>query len=151
MGRVYDLNVYSSWDQFFSSELWKLLIPASNDGIILQKHNEVHIVDKIQPKIQRDILVWFMKRFIPPLITIGLSLLLALLSAALTYSAPSNAQMSLATNAFFTVVTPTPQPQGKSIVGSTDQIVIMGGVISAIIVVPILMSKRSWRWHAHLK
>ena len=33
-----------------------LLIPASNDGIILQKHSEVHIVDKIPPKIAHDIL-----------------------------------------------------------------------------------------------
>ena len=86
-----------------------------------------------------------MKRFIPPLITIGLSLLLALMSAAITYSSPSNAQMNLTADAFFMAVTPTPQPQGKSIIGSTDQIVIMGGVISAIIVVPILMSRRSWR------
>ena len=121
-----------------------LLIPASNDGIILQKHTEVHIIDKNQPNIRHDILTEFMKRFIPPLITIGLSLLLALSSAALTYSPPSNAQMNLAANTFFIQATPTPQPDGKSIIGSTDQIVIMSGVIAAIIIVPILISRKSW-------
>ena len=121
-----------------------LLIPASNDGIILQKHTEVHIVDKNQPKFGHDILKAFMKRFIPPLITIGLSLLLALSSAALTYSAPSNAQMNLAANTFFIQATPTPHADGNSIIGSTDQIVIMSGVIAAIIIVPILMSRKSW-------
>ena len=48
-----------------------------------------------------------MKRVTPSLITIGLSLLLALFSAALTYSGPSDAQrMSLSSGAFFAQVTP---------------------------------------------
>lgn len=87
-----------------------------------------------------------MKRFTPPLITIGISLLLALISAGLTYSAPSGAQgTDFTSGTFFMNLTPTPALQGQSVVGSTDQIVIMGGVITAIIVLPILMSRKSWR------
>jgi hypothetical protein len=86
-----------------------------------------------------------MKRVTPPLITIGLSLLLALFSAALSYSGPSDAQrMSLPSGSFFTQGTPTPTQQDKSVVGSTDQIVLMSAVISGIIVIPILMSRKSW-------
>ena len=86
-----------------------------------------------------------MKRVIPPLITIGLSLLLALCSAALTYSGPSDAQrMSSSTGALYTQAPPTPAQQDKSVVGSTDQIVVMSAVITGIILVPILMSRKSW-------
>lgn len=87
-----------------------------------------------------------MKRFISPLITIGLSLLLALCSAALTYSAPSTAGTDFTTGAAFMQTTPTAQQtDGKSEMGSTDQIIIMGGVITGIIVVPILLKRGSWR------
>lgn len=86
-----------------------------------------------------------MKRYTPPLITIGLSLLLALLSAALTYSAPTDAQTGFPSSTTFMQATPTPQAEGKSEMGSTDQIVIMGGVITVIIIVPILLSRKSWR------
>jgi len=122
-----------------------LLNPASNDGIILQKHHEVHIVDKIAPKYLHDILAQTMKRLTPSLLTIALSLGLALFSAALTYSAPSEARANMNTGDLFTQVTPTPQPVDRSVIGSTDQIIIMGGVISAIIIVPILASRKSWR------
>ena len=36
------------------------------------------------------------------------------------------------------------QLEDRSEIGSTDEIVIMGGVISFIIVVPILMTRKSW-------
>ncbi|MGE5376890.1 MAG: hypothetical protein ACM3XO_17685 [Bacteroidota bacterium] len=85
-----------------------------------------------------------MKRYIPPLITIGLSLLLALCCAALTYSAPSDAKTDN-TSGVTLQADPPLHARGKSEMGSTDQIVIMGGVISAIIIVPILMSRKSWR------
>ncbi len=85
-----------------------------------------------------------MKRLTPPLITIGLSLVLALFCAALTYSVPSQARTNFSDGAFFVEATPTPPSQSKSVIGSTDQIVIMGGVITAIIIVPILLSRKSW-------
>jgi hypothetical protein len=86
-----------------------------------------------------------MKRLMPSLITIALSLGLALFTAALTYSAPSEARMDNTTDSFSNQATPTPQPADRSVIGSTDQIFIMGGVISAIIIVPILASRKSWR------
>ena len=86
-----------------------------------------------------------MKRLTPSLITIALSLVLALFTAALTYSAPSEARTNFPASDFFMQETPTPQAGDRSVIGSTDQIVIMGGVISAIIIVPILASRKSWR------
>jgi len=92
----------------------------------------------------RDILAISMKRLTPSLITIVLSLVLALFTAALTYSAPSEARTNGTAGDFFMQTTPTPQTEDRSVIGSTDQIVIMGGVISAIIIIPILVSRKSW-------
>jgi hypothetical protein len=86
-----------------------------------------------------------MKRLTPSLFTIVLSLVLALFTAALTYSAPSEAQAGITAGDFFMQGTPTSQSEDRSVIGSTDQIVVMGGVISAIIIVPILLSRKSWR------
>ena len=86
-----------------------------------------------------------MKRIIPIIITIGLSLLLALFSAAITYSSPSQAQKSLPDSAYLLQATPTPPQEDRSEIGSTDEIAIMGGVIALIIIVPILMKRSSWR------
>jgi hypothetical protein len=86
-----------------------------------------------------------MKRFTPPLITIGLSLVLALLSAALTYSSPSYARMNFAASTFMLQSNPTVQQDDRSEIGSTDEIVAMSGVISLIIILPILLKRKSWR------
>ena len=86
-----------------------------------------------------------MKRLISPLITIGLGVLLAILSAALTYSSPSQAQKAFTDSSYFLQTTPTPQQEDRSEVGSTDEIVIMGGVIALIVIVPILLRQKSWR------
>jgi hypothetical protein len=101
-------------------------------------------MDKIPPLFMRDILAISMKRLTPSLITIVLSLVLALFTAALTYSAPSEARTNGTTGDFFMQTTPTPQTEDRSVIGSTDQIIIMGGVISAIIIIPILASRKSW-------
>jgi hypothetical protein len=85
-----------------------------------------------------------MKRLMPSLLTIALSLGLALFTAALTYSSPSEARANINTGDPFMQVTPTPQPVDRSVIGSTDQITVMGAVISAIIIVPILASRKSW-------
>ena len=85
-----------------------------------------------------------MKRLIPTIITIGLSLLLALLSAALTYSSPSQAQTAFPDSAYFLQTTPTPSQEDRSEIGSTDEIVIMGGVIALIVIAPILIRRKSW-------
>ena len=86
-----------------------------------------------------------MRRFIPPLITIGLSVVLAILSAATTYSSPSQAERAFSASAYFLQTTPTPQQEDRSEVGSTDEIVIMGGMIAFIVIAPILLRRKSWR------
>lgn len=86
-----------------------------------------------------------MKRYMHPVITISLSLLLALFTAALTYSSPSQAQINFPDSTLLLQVTPTPQEEDRSEIGSTDEIVIMGSVIALIIIAPILFRHRSWR------
>ena len=86
-----------------------------------------------------------MKRVTPSLITLVLSLGLAIFTAALTYSIPSEARADIVKSDFSPQVTPTTQASDRSVIGSTDQIVVMGGVIAAIIIVPILASRKLWR------
>jgi hypothetical protein len=86
-----------------------------------------------------------MKRLIRPAIFIGVSLLLALFSAAITYPAQSPSLRNSTGAALFFQTTATPQPEeDRSEVGSTDGIVIMGGVIGLIVIVPILIKRKSW-------
>jgi predicted membrane protein len=85
-----------------------------------------------------------MRKFVRPIITVGLGLVLALLSAALTYSAPPPMQGNLAAAAFFLQPTTTPQPQDLSEIGSTDGIIVMGFIIALIIIIPILLQRKSW-------
>jgi hypothetical protein len=87
-----------------------------------------------------------MKKFMRPLITLGLGLVLALFSAALTYSAPPAAQGNLGAAVLFLQppATSTPQPEDLSVIGSTDGIIVMGFLIALIIVIPILLRYKSW-------
>ena len=86
-----------------------------------------------------------MKKLVRPIITLGLSLLLALLSAALTYSPPPALEGTFgATSLFAAQPTSTPQPDDLSEIGSTDGILIMGFLIALIVVVPILWRRKAW-------
>ena len=86
-----------------------------------------------------------MKRLVRPILTIGLGLVLALSSAALTYSAPPTMQSNfVASGAFLLQTTATPPPQDLSEIGSTDGIIAMGFVIALIIIIPILLQRKSW-------
>jgi len=80
-----------------------------------------------------------------PILTVAVGLLLALFSAALTYSTPPAMDGSFGAAAFF-VIQPTSTPQQKDLseIGSTDGIVVMGFVIALIVVVPILLRRKSW-------
>jgi len=86
-----------------------------------------------------------MKKLMRPALMIGLSLFLALLIAAMSCSAQASTLPNLSGATLFLQTTPTPQVQDNSEVGSTDQIVIMGGVIVLIIFAPIFISRRAWR------
>ncbi len=79
-----------------------------------------------------------------PTITVAISLLLAFFSATLTYSAPIPLRGKFSSAAMFLQITPTPQQNDVSEIGSTDGIVILGGVIAFIIVLPILLRRKSW-------
>jgi hypothetical protein len=85
-----------------------------------------------------------MSKLMRPIITIGLGLVLALSSAALSSSKPPALQENLGAAAFFFQTTPTPQPQDRSKIGSTDGIVAMGILIALIIIIPILLRRKSW-------
>ena len=86
-----------------------------------------------------------MNKFIRPALVIGVSLALALFSAALTHTIQSSGQGNLYAAAFFLQqTTPTPIPVDVSEVGSTDGIVIAGFVIVAIVIVPILIRRKAW-------
>ena len=86
-----------------------------------------------------------MKKFIRPVTIISASLLIALFSAAVTYTAKISGAGYSTTAAYFLETTPTPPvEEDHSVVGSTDGIVIMGGVITLIVLVPILAKRRSW-------
>jgi hypothetical protein len=87
-----------------------------------------------------------MKKLMRPILTIGLGLVLALFSAALTYSysAPPVIERNLSTATVFPQSTTTPQPEDASEIGSTDGIIVMGIIISLIIIIPILLRRKSW-------
>ena len=86
-----------------------------------------------------------MKRFTRPAIVLAISLLIALFSAAVTYTAKISGAGYSTTAALFLQTTPTPTPVADhSVVGSTDGIVVMGGVITLIILVPIIARRKSW-------
>jgi hypothetical protein len=79
-----------------------------------------------------------------PIITIGFGLVLALCSAALNYSAPPSTQASFGSAALFLQATETPQAEDLSVIGSTDGIIAMGFLIALIIIIPILLQRKSW-------
>ncbi len=86
-----------------------------------------------------------MRKLTRPVLTVGIGFLLALLSAALTYSAPPAMQGNLSAAALFLQQpTKTPQPKGLSVIGSTDGIVVLGFVIALVIIIPILLHRKSW-------
>ena len=85
-----------------------------------------------------------MRRILRPLITTGLGLVLAIFSAALTYSAPSFTQANPGSAALFLQATTTPQPEDLTVIGSTDGIIVMGLVIALIILIPILLQRKAW-------
>ena len=63
--------------------------------------------------------------------------MLAFFSAALTYITPPAMQLNFpSSSAFFQEPTSTPHAQDRSEIGSTDGIIILGGVLVLIVIVP---------------
>lgn len=86
----------------------------------------------------------FMKRIIRAAIVVTLSLALALTSAALTNIILPDAGSHISAAAFFLQITPTPTQVDQSQVGSTDGIVVMGFLLVAIVLLPILIRRKAW-------
>lgn len=78
-----------------------------------------------------------------PTIVLGISLMIALFSAALTYITPPAMQLDFQA-AFFQQPTSTPPVEDVSEIGSTDGIIVLGGVIVLIVLVPIFLYRKSW-------
>ena len=85
-----------------------------------------------------------MRKLVRSTLAITLSVLFAAISAALTYSAPIPIKGNFSSATIFAQTTPTPQQTNTSEIGSTDQIVLMGGVIAFIIIAPIIIRRKSW-------
>lgn len=79
-----------------------------------------------------------------PIITVGLGLVLALFSAALSYSASPSTPANPGSADTILQATMTAQPGDVSEVGSTDGVLVMGFVIALIILIPILLQRKSW-------
>lgn len=86
-----------------------------------------------------------MKRLSHSAIIIGVGLLIALSCAAVTYTAKISSLGYSTTGSLLLQTTPTPKvEEDRSEVGSTDKIVIMGGVITLIVLLPILTQRKAW-------
>lgn len=89
-----------------------------------------------------------MKQLIRPSTILIVSLVLILISAAFSQSISAQSY-KLANNTgavLFFQTTTTPQPEeDKSEIGSTDNITMLGFVLVAIILIPILLQRKNWR------
>jgi hypothetical protein len=86
-----------------------------------------------------------MSKLMRPIITVGLGSLLALFSAAISYSTPPAMESAFGVATFLVLQpTSTPKPKDLSEIGSTDGIVFMGILIALIIIIPILLRRKSW-------
>jgi hypothetical protein len=123
-----------------STHLLMSLNPASNGAIILQKNGQVHIRSRACYTTAAQ-----MKRLSRPATILTISLLIALFGAAVTFTTKISGSGYPSAAVLFLQTTPTPTPEeDHSVVGSTDGIVVMGGVITAIILIPILAKRKSW-------
>ena len=85
-----------------------------------------------------------MKKPVRLSIIIGIGVMLLFFSAALSSLAPPPAQMNLRSAALYQLPTATPQVEDVSEVGSTDEIIVLGGIIILIVIVPIFLYRKSW-------
>jgi hypothetical protein len=99
------------------------------------------LIRRTHAKSMRD----FRASLLRPILTIAIGFLLALFTAALTYSTPPAMDETFGAAALFvTQPSSTPQPEDLSEIGSTDGIIIMGFVIALIIIVPIILRRKAW-------
>ena len=85
-------------------------------------------------------------RNLPRIFRFLLLALLALFFVSILASTGSHnpVQKNLGAAAFYAQATDTPPIEGESEIGSTDGIVLMGVIIVLIVMVPILIRRKSW-------
>ena len=87
----------------------------------------------------------YMRKLIRPALILGISMIIALSTAAVTYTAKIAGNEYSTTASILLQDTPTPQvEEDRSEVGSTDLIVAMGGVITFIVLIPVLAQRKAW-------
>lgn len=79
-----------------------------------------------------------------PAVIFGMSLILTLFSVSLSYLTPPDMRGDFSAAAFFQQPTSTPQVEDVSEIGSTDEILALGGIIVLIVIVPIFLYRKSW-------
>ena len=77
-------------------------------------------------------------------VIIGIGLILLFFSVALSSLALPPTQMNFQSAAFYQPATTTPQVEDVSEIGSTDEIIVLGGIIVLIVIVPIFLYRKSW-------
>ena len=88
-----------------------------------------------------------MNKLIRPAIILASAIFLTLACAVVAFSTKAPVLNNTTAAAFVLQVQETPTPQveeDNSEVGSTDEIVIMGGVIAAIVLLPLLLRREVW-------
>jgi len=87
-----------------------------------------------------------MKKLIRPAIIFALTIFLALSCAMIAFSTKPPIPKGSTGAALLMQITPTPdvQQEDNSEVGSTDEIVVMGGVIAVIVLLPLLFQRKAW-------
>ena len=87
-----------------------------------------------------------MKRLVRPAITAALTILIVLSCTVIAFSVkPPILNNNAVGAALFVQTTPTPTvEEDRSEVGSTDEIVVMGGVIVMIVLIPIILQRKAW-------
>ena len=86
-----------------------------------------------------------MEKLIRPAIILALTIFLALSCAMIAFSTKPPSLKNATGAALFMQTTPTPPIEAdRSEVGSTDEIVVMGGVIAVIVLLPLLLQRKAW-------
>ena len=86
-----------------------------------------------------------MKKLIRPAIIFVLSIFLALSCTMIAFSTRPPIPKDSTGATLMMQITPTPNlEEDNSEVGSTDGIVIMGGVIAVIVLLPLLLQRKAW-------
>lgn len=91
-----------------------------------------------------------MNKLIRPAIIVASAIFLALACTVVAFSTKAPVLNNTVSAAFLAQVQETPTPpveveeEDNSEVGSTDEIVIMGGVIAVIVLLPLLFRREAW-------